>query len=720
MIWYALTIFWSAFLLFLVQPILGKQILPWFGGTPAVWTTCLLFFQMLLLGGYIYAHGLNAWLAPRAQALVHGALLAGSLWFLPIVADPSYRSVVEASPTWQILTLLVFTIGAPYFLISATGPLLQAWFARTHAGSPYRLYALSNVGSLLALLSYPFLVEPNLHLRSQTHGWSWGYVGFAVACLLCAAQVVFSSRQQTGATPGPADAEPRESSEGRPRWTTMTLWLGLAASASAMLMATTNQICQEVAVVPFLWILPLTLYLLTFIICFDSPRWYDRRVFLSLLVVSVIGATTMLYIAVEAPLTLQIGIFSLALFACAMVCHGELVRARPHAQHLTLFYLCVASGGALGGVLVALVAPAIFTGFWEYHLALVACCALAVAALVRDPQTSLHRGRPTWLLAVLLLAFMALGSVLVIHITKFRSEVVAASRNFYGVLRVKDTPDETLGCTVRKLIHGGIWHGMQLLEGDKRTWTTSYYATDSGIGLAILAHPRRSAENPEQQGLRVGVVGLGTGTIAALAQTGDTFRFYDINPDVIRIAQDYFYYLDDTPAEWSIVEGDARLELENELAVAGPQQYDILVMDAFSSDAIPMHLLTKECVAMYWQHLKPDGILVVNILNRNVDLTPVIRAMAEGSGKEARRCVSDEDWERGVFGADWAFVTSNQEFLKSADVAPYLSPLNENVEPVVWTDDYGSLWQVLSKYEWPPMPDWFPRWLPGRSNVAPE
>ena len=719
MIWYAITIFGSAFLLFLVQPILGKQILPWFGGAPAVWTTCLLFFQMLLLGGYVYAHGLTAWLKPRAQALLHVALLAASLWFLPIVADPSYRSAVESSPTWQILALLGFTVGAPYFLISATGPLLQAWFARTHSGSPYRLYALSNVGSLLALLSYPFLVEPNSNLGAQTHGWSWGYLAFAIACGLCAAQVaLFAKAEPTGTDEVAAARDAQLDLDQRPNWSTMGLWLGLSASASAMLMATTNQICQEVAVVPFLWILPLTLYLLTFIICFDSPRWYDRRVFLSLLVVSVAAATAMLYFVVGAPLPLQIGTFGLALFSCAMACHGELVRAKPHARHLTLFYLFVASGGALGGVFVALVAPAIFAGFWEYHLALVACCALALAAVVRDPRTSLHSGRPTWAPAVLLLAFAALIVALIIHVGEFRKGVVAARRNFYGVLRVRDNFDESTKSPVRRLVHGAIWHGMQLLEGDMRRWPTSYYAAQSGVGLAIEHHPRRRATKAADQSLRIGVVGLGAGTVAALGQAGDSIHFYDINPDVIDIAQEYFYYLQDTPAAWDIVEGDARLVLEAEVIDQGRQRFDVLVMDAFSSDAIPMHLLTAECTAMYWKHLKPDGILAVNISNRNVDLRPVIRAMAEGSGKEARLCDSSEDKKRGIFAASWALITDNEAFLNTPEVQSSVSPIPADVEPVVWTDDYGSLWQVLRKFEWP-APEW-PDWMKSSRDAGSE
>jgi hypothetical protein len=714
MIWYALTIFWSAFLLFLVQPILGKQILPWFGGTPAVWTTCLLFFQMLLLGGYLYAHAITAWVTPRAQALLHISLLGGSLWFLPIVADPAYRSAVETSPTWQILALLTFTIGAPYFLISATGPLLQAWFAKTHVGSPYRLYALSNVGSLLALLSYPFVVEPRLKLGEQTHYWSWGYALFAVFCALCGYQLLRSQRHPKEAEPADSAVPHTEASGSsgqhaaheRPAWGLMALWLGLAAGASAMLMATTNQICQEVAIVPFLWILPLTLYLVSFIICFDSPRWYDRRFFVPLLILTITAAALMLFIGVTAPLVAQIGTYSAVLFACAMSCHGELVRARPPARELTLFYLCVASGGALGGAFVALVAPAIFDGLWEFHVSLVLCPALVLAAMARQGNILWVRRRPTVLAAVLLLAFGALIAALVIHVHEYRKGVLFAARNFYGVVRVRDAYDPYTQTPMRKLLHGAIWHGMQFLEGDMRVWPTSYYARTSGVGLAIEQHPRRQETDPANRDLRIGVIGLGAGTVAALAQAGDTIRFYDINPDVIQIAKDYFYFLDETQAEWSIAEGDARLELEKELAENGPQQFDVLVMDAFSSDAIPMHLITTECIQMYWQHLKPDGILVVNISNRNVDLNPLIVAMAEASQKDARVCDTSEDRDNGVFSSSWALVTGNQDFLFSLPVSQFTERIPDDVQPVVWTDDYGSLWQVLRSYDDSEVKEW--------------
>ncbi|MBI2823721.1 MAG: fused MFS/spermidine synthase [Planctomycetia bacterium] len=744
MIWYAITIFWSAFLLFLVQPMLGKQILPWFGGTPAVWTTCLLFFQVLLLGGYLYAHGLTAWLKPRAQAVVHLAVLAASLWFLPIATDPAYRARVEGSPTWQILALLTFTVGAPYFILSTTGPLLQSWFAHTHERSPYRLYALSNVGSLLALLSYPFVVEPRLKLGEQTGSWSWAYGLFGLACALCAVQLLLMGKRDAATadgglpsgTPSPTPAATADVTaphdDPRPGPGTMALWLGLATCASAMLLATTNQMCQEVAVVPFLWILPLTLYLLSFIICFDSPRWYVRSVFLSLLAVSAVLATVILfvgvdiseatqYIGIDAPIFSQVFIYALTLFACAMACHGELVRSKPHARHLTLFYLLISIGGALGGVFVALVAPRIFNGYWEYHLALLGSCILVIAALVRDPATRHHfidRGRVTGLAAALTLVVAGLATALGIHArTYFKNNLVAVSRNFYGLLRVYDEEmnvgdkDHPRMEPVRKLAHGIITHGTQFLDAERRRIPVSYYSPDSGIALAIGRYPRHPTTSSEQEGIKIGVIGLGAGTVAAFGREGDTVRFYEINPVVVEMAQRHFTYLSDTPATVEIAEGDARLVLENELAMGQSQQFDILVMDAFSSDAIPMHLVTKECVAMYLKHLKPGGILLVNISNRNVDLQPLVLGLAKEFGKQAFYVdASGDDPKRrragrGYYPSSWAIITSNEEFLKDEQVqAAFASDgssrgaarhFGRDVKPILWTDDYGSLWQVL-------------------------
>jgi len=703
MIFYALTIFWSALLLFLVQPILGKQILPWFGGAPAVWTTCLLFFQILLLGGYVYTHGLSAWLRPRAQAIVHMGLLAGSLWMLPIAADPAYRSEIQGEPTWQILSLLLFTVGAPYFLLSATGPLLQAWFAKTHARSPYRLYALSNVGSLLALLGYPFLVEPNLKLGEQTANWSWGYAVFAAVCGVCAVQLLLRGERDsaTGAngivaaldSPSNQSARPATTQHESPRATlgVMMLWLGLTTMASAMLMATTNLICQEVAVVPFLWILPLVLYLFSFIICFDSPRWYLRWLFFGLLIITASSATVLLYLGPNASIFSQIAVYALTLFAAAMVCHGELARSRPPSSQLTLFYLLAAAGGALGGLFVAIVAPACFTGYWEYPISLVGCCTLGVIALARDRRGPFYRPGMAWLWPVSGLALATLLALLWMQATAHRQGVVDVSRNFYGVLRVHD--DLTPAGLLRELSHGRITHGLQFLDEDKRRLPISYFSHPSGIGLVLDNHPRRQAADVNDRNLRIGVIGLGIGTIAAYGQPGDVIRFYEINPDVIRFANQDFTYLRDSPATIETAEGDARLVLENELR-QGSQQFDILAMDAFSSDAIPMHLITRECVEMYWRHLKPDGVLLCNIRNRSVDLTPLMRGLAEISGKQVFRIDSPRD-DAGAYDASWAVLTSNPALLSDPQIQSRREAMPDNTSALLWTDDYGSLWQVI-------------------------
>jgi spermidine synthase len=706
MLFYALTIFWSAFLLFLVQPILGKQILPRFGGTPAVWTTCLLFFQILLLGGYVYAHGLSAWLKPKAQAVVHFALLAGSLWFLPIAVDPSYRVKLEGSPTWQILSMLTLTVGAPYFLLSATGPLLQAWFAKTHSRSPYRLYALSNVGSLLALLSYPFVVEPNLKLGAQTGNWSWGYAIFAAVCGLCAIQLFL--RGERGAAE-PIDAPAKESVDEAPITRgTRFFWLALAATASSMLLATTNQICQEVAVVPFLWILPLVLYLLSFIICFDSPRWYVRPIFMVLLVTFATAAVVLMQFVVQASIELQIFVYSMAFFACAMVCHGELVRSKPPASQLTMFYLLIAAGGALGGLFVAVVAPVIFSGYWEYHLTLWGAWVLAIVALARDPNSVYRRPETRWVWIVSLLAVMALGSVLLYDVRSYREAAVATSRDFYGVLRISDQSPTTAG-VARILRNGATTHGVQFLYGPLERVPVAYYDEKSGVSYAIRRHPlsvaAAKASEPPAEGLKVGVIGLGTGTIAAFGQPHGVVRFYEINPEVERISREYFTYRANSLADVQVVLGDARLVLEKELDSTGPQRFDVLAIDAFSSDAIPMHLLTRECNEIYWRHLKPDGILVIHVSNRNIDLIPVVHAMAQQAGKEAVVIRSEgeqtEEGNPGALAANWVLITSNQEFLRDEVVVERIREkgqvLTDEDPSVLWTDDYGSLWQVLRR-----------------------
>ncbi|MBI3463098.1 MAG: fused MFS/spermidine synthase [Planctomycetes bacterium] len=737
---YALTIFLSAFLLFLVQPLIGKHILPWFGGTPAVWTTCMLFFQAVLLGGYAYAHLLADRFSPRKQGTIHLALLALSLVFLPIAPREFLKPTGTESPQLQILLLLLLTIGGPYLMLSTTGPLLQSWFSRAQPGrSPYRLYSLSNAGSLLALLSYPFLLEPNVRLWHQVVSWSVGYALFVMLCGWCAFQLrklpdaanvaltAATSEARTAAIEhGTANARPVS-------WSDITLWLLLSMAGSVMLLATTNMICQEISVVPFLWIGPLALYLSSFIICFDNERWYVRWLFLPLLGVAIIAwwltlgheALVRLIMApgwlnvsplarldswvfnqtgnwLDAPsLRDEIAIYLIVLFACVMACHGELARSKPQPRHLTLFYLMIATGGALGGVFVALIAPNVFPWFWEYQVGLLASCVAVLWAVIRDrrPATTWVGHAVRWGFDGSCLLVIPLAATLVTQVRLHDEDAKFVQRNFYGVLRVTETEDDDHG-PAHTLMHGEINHGVQYLDPVKRRWATSYYGPDSGISIATRYHPRRFSDDPKDRGIRIGVVGLGTGSTAALGQEGDYVRFYEINPAVLGLSdKGWFTYINDTPAKVDVILGDARVSMERELA-EGSQRFDVLAVDAFSSDSIPMHLLTVECANVYWRHLKPDGILALHISNRYLDLSGVAQALADEYKKQIRVVDCDDDPETGQSSSTWVLITSNEAFLTGpemrgpvADATPATE--QKGAAPVRWTDDFGSLWQVL-------------------------
>lgn len=705
MVRYALTILLSSFLLFQVQPLIGKFILPWFGGSPAVWTTCMLSFQVLLLVGYSYAHFIASWLTPRRQGILHITLLAASVLLLPIIPDETWKPLGSESPTWRIMSLLTVCIGAPYLLLSSTGPLLQSWFSRTHPGrSPYRLYALSNFGSLVALVSYPFAFEPMLRLTSQAWGWSIAYGVFTVLCGVCAVSVarlgsapIAGQSGETGSDQSGPDqiATDRTGRTAPPGRADQLLWLALAAVGSVILLSTTNQMCQEVAVVPFLWVLPLSLYLVTFIICFDNERWYRRSWFGIFLVLVGIAVCCILFAGAGAPLLLQVSVYSAALFICCMVCHGELVKLKPHPRYLTKFYLMIAAGGALGGVLTTLGAPLVFTAYWEYQLGLVACCLLLLICIYRDPNRILFRDKPVWARVTVTLIAAALFVALGIQAFAHTDKIIAKSRNFYGILRVAECTDEN-DKPYYSLRHGRIMHGFQFLEDEWRRLPTSYYGPESGVGLAVRRHPRRLRDNPGKSPLRIGVIGQGVGTMAAYGEPGETIRFYEINPDVVRMADEYFSYCKDSKAEVDVVLGDARISLERRLREQRPEKFDVLVVDAFSSDSIPIHLLTRECFELYWKHLKPDGILAVHISNRHLDLGPLVRGLAAEGGYEAVLFNTDSDDDNGIDSATWVLVTGNQEFLNNKDVKKIKSDWPEDSPaPMVWTDDFSNLLDVI-------------------------
>ena len=774
---FALTIFTGAFLLFQVQPLIAKFILPWFGGGPGVWTTCMLFFQVLLLGGYAYAHVISRWLKPRSQALVHLALLAAALALLPIIPSEAWKPTGSENPVPRILALLLVTLGLPYFVLSATGPLMQQWFSRANPGrSPYRLYALSNAGSLLALLSYPFFFEPNFTRKTQAGMWGWGLGAFVLFCGFCAVRLWKSegrnpksegnpkpedrnpktepgagelgnmgvsvvaaagdSRAPAAAKPSaivadvpirPSDFGPRPSFGSRASGfgfpSSPLLWLLLPACASTLLLATTNKMCQDVAVIPFLWVLPLALYLLSFILCFDSPRWYKRLPYTLALIALSAAVCWALPQQSAIPLPAVLGIYSAALFVCCMICHGELYRLRPEPDRLTTFYLLIAAGGALGGLFVAVVAPLVFNSYAELPWGLFGCGLLLLVTCARDsssagartflsaassesqpvpanPQAVLpaqsccglespragQAAVPRYALAALGVGVVVLGVALLWQSHKFAQTRVLIARNFYGVLSVSEELKDNPDMRHFALFHGQTLHGLQFTHPIGATWPTAYYTDNSGVGLAVISLPKGDR--------RMGLVGLGVGTLAAYARTNDYLHFYEIDPEVLRVATSRFTYLPHCKGKVECTLGDARLSLEREPS----QQFDLLALDAFSSDSIPVHLLTREAFALYDRHLKTNGVIAVHISNKNLDLEPVLANVARECHYQMAVIESNTEGPHPFWKleAGWVLLTRNQAFLDSSNIRKAIKPPEPHQKKVpLWTDDFTSLYQIL-------------------------
>lgn len=708
---YAVTTFLSAFLLFQVQPLIGKYILPWFGGGSTVWTTTMLFFQVALIGGYAYAHFVSDRLAPRQQGLVHLVLLVLAVAALPIIPRESLRGEDTGDPTWRILLVLSVAVGAPYLLLSSTAPLIQRWFTHDHPGtSPYRLYALSNAGSLLALLTYPVLFERFLGLHAQAWLWSGSYVVFVLLCGALAFGFIRSSR---GTTEELHSAPVEELPGAAVTPAGVAFWLLLPACASALLIAVTNQLTQDVAAIPLLWVVPLSLYLVTFILCFGDERAYQPPRDVFLLALGLVGGVYVMN-KVGFEVLWQVLLYSFALFICCFALHGELVRLRPAARHLTAFYLAVSVGGALGGVFVALVAPLIFNGYWEYHLTLALTPLLVLGARALDllgrrapaeeagteaEQTqTLRARRPLLLLAggAAFLGVALLSGFLVRDIRRANRDVLERDRNFYGAVRVFEFNREFPEARMTVMEHGRILHGFQYQLPAKRALPTAYYGPNSGVGVTMRNYAKPDSE------LSVGVIGLGAGMVAAYAKPDDEWRFYEINPMVTELAEEHFTYLADARergAHLHVLHGDGRTVLERQIEHGAELGFDILILDAFSSDAIPVHLLTREAFDLYWSVLKPDGVLAINISNRHVDLSPVVRAAAERNGKEAHWVSGQAGDGEGVLASVWVLVTSNRAFLEAPDVAAHLAAWPEDARaPQLWTDDFSNVLSLMRLY----------------------
>jgi spermidine synthase len=684
MLLFATTIFTSAFLLFQVQPLISKFILPWFGGSPAVLSTGMLFFQVTLFAGYVYAHLTTQHLSPRWQAGLHIVLLLAAALLLPITPDDAWKPDGSSSPAFRIVALLTMCVGLPYFILSSTGPLLQRWFSLQAPGvSPYRLYALSNVGSLLALISFPFVFEPVLASPAQASIWSWGFRAFAIFCAACACRL-FRMKNLDSLLEAEARAEKAaDENTAAPSWADRATWFGLAMVASIMLLATTNQVCMDVATVPFLWILPLTLYLMSFILCFDADRWYSRKWYLALMGAAFLGVLKTLLSGTEVSIVLQVSVYLSAMFCCCMVCHGELAQQKPGTRYLTQFFLLMSAGGAGGGLFVGLIAPNAFPAYWELHIGIVACLLITLLVLFRDRTSYLYKGqpRPTWVMIGLWVSLVAWS--LQCHARDGVKAAIEVSRNFYGVLQVRDETDDVDAAKHRRgMFHGSILHGTQFLAEDKRDLPTTYYGRNSGVGLVMQHHKAGQKRH-------IGVVGLGVGTLAVYGQNQDHLRFYEINSEVIRMADQYFTFLKNSESTTEMVLGDARLSLEHE----EPQNYDILVLDAFSGDAIPTHLLTREAAQLYQRHLRNNGILCIHISNLHFDLQPVAEGLAKDIGMHSVCVQTMPDKDLGTNLCHWMLLSKQpipDDIVTAAEEINVPSDSN-----LLWTDEWSNLLSVL-------------------------
>jgi hypothetical protein len=668
---YAMTIFLGAFLLFLVEPLFAKLILPWFGGSASVWATCLVFFQTALLLGYLYADLSTRRLTPKRQSAAHLGLLLVSFLWLPVAPQIFWRSHVQVDPAWRILGLLTFSIGLPFVLLSATSPLLQTWYARRASGhSPYHLFALSNLASMLALLSFPFLIEPHLSLRQQSILWSAGYSVFAICCALSA----WFNRGNEGNTFAANEASAAAEGKTPPTFHIKLLWLSLSACGSMMLLAVANHLSQNVAPVPLVWVVPLALYLLSFAIVFAKRQLYSRWFFARLLALALGTAGYAIYdSSITHAIQISVPLFCSALFVVCLFCHGELVQRKPAARYLTSFYLLIALGGALGAGSVALLAPHVLSGIFELPIVLLLAASLGLVALWPEGWSA----RLFWASMT-----VAMCAVLSFNVRTTRQDTVAMMRNFYGALRIQEFRSGRL-LPYRTLLHGTIQHGAQYLSFPENRNPTTYYGRTSGVGLAL----QYCCDGPK----RVGVIGLGAGTLAAYGKPGDSFRFYEIDPQVTALANGWFTFLKQSPAKTEIILGDARLSLESEPS----QQFDVLAVDAFSGDAIPVHLLTKEAFAVYLRHLKPDGILAVHTSNTYLNLAPVVKLLAEDADYPVRLIASGEDAPRMISSADWVLLTRNQEFLNKPDTFAGSETIEVPARLRLWTDGYNNLFEIL-------------------------
>jgi hypothetical protein len=669
---FTITIFVGAALLFVVQPMIGKLLLPWLGGTPAVWNTCMVFFQSILLAGYAYAHVLTRLPDSRWQVLVHVAVMTAGLAALPIALQQGSVPPAEGSPIPWLIVALLLAAGMPLFVVSANAPLLQRWFALTDdrlARDPYFLYAASNAGSLMALGAYPLLLEPTLDLDQQQIVWSAGFALFAGLVALCGVRDEVGARTEDAAPP-------------RPRRRDYAKWLLLAFAPSSLMLAVTQHITIDIAAVPLLWVVPLALYLLTFIAAFARWQPVGRDLWSRLLVIVSIPTISLAAIWTTLPAALALGMHLVLLFVGAMVCHGQLAATRPHPRYLTGFYLAIALGGALGGIFNTLVAPQIFVAVLEYPLVIAVVFLLRERAALGWADSAIAR----WINRGLDAAFIIVTAAIIPYFIRLPDlQVLEIDRTFFGVHRIAaDEQRFWIG-----YFNGTTLHNISIAEHPRRP--LAYYHNETGIGRLYLQMAGDARLD------RVGVVGLGAGALGGRAGAGQHYSFYEIDPAVVRIARDsgYFTYLSGMPRAPTIVVGDGRRSLTRE----PDDEFGLIILDAFSSDSVPVHLLTTEAFDLYFEKLVPSGLLAVHATSRYLDLGLLVGGVARDRGLVALEWVGayevEPAYDDGILGARWLVVARDEEALAPLLVDPTWQLLEPPDDAPVWTDRFSNLLAIM-------------------------
>ncbi|MFC1628633.1 fused MFS/spermidine synthase [Gemmatimonadota bacterium] len=730
---YTVALFLSAFLAFSLQPMVGRMVLPLLGGAPAVWNTCMVFYQVILLGGYAYSHFLTRRLRMRNQVIIHMSVLMLPLLLLPISLAGTAHPAGSANPTLWLLGTLFLVVAPPFFAVTTTAPLLQRWFVSTRhkeSADPYFLYAASNLGSLLALLAYPFLLEWLLPLTEQSNAWSVTY-GLVVVLIMISGAIAWRGMNAPIPESGQAPSQVRTEVQGTSR--TTIRWVYYAFLPSSLLLGVTQYISTDIAVIPLFWVIPLALYLLTFVLVFSRRPMIPRDLILRIFPGSLVTLVFLLLIQATSPVALVYPVHLITFFLAAMICHGELVRSRPPAEELTRFYLWIAVGGALGGLFNALLAPVLFTRIFEYPLVLI----LIAISITGDRSAGQGRslrsdlGLVTGLVALIvavpaLLGFVgldmetntlrtplyagaaffcylgsrnrrrfgfAVGGVLLAGLlfTGFgrAGRTVFAKRSFYGVSRVIRYEQD--GATFNSLIHGNTRHGLQNLDEEERSVPILYYHPEGPAGdimrFVTEQFPRAN----------IGVIGLGSGAMAAYGTAGQEWTFYEIDPVVMSIASDprYFSYLADSEASWEIVLGDGRLSIES----AESGAYDLIIVDAYGSDAIPVHTITREAVEVYIDHLTTGGLLAFHISNIYIDLEPVLGNIARSLGYatliRSDDAISSQEQRMGRSASIWVVLAIDHENLASFAGHPAWQELESYHDARIWTDDYSNLLSVI-------------------------